>query len=841
MAAQFEKRFVQDLTQDIKIRQCGTIVFNADNESNIISVDLYNGSEEYSGGGTVTGACICPDGSTVPLTGSISGKTASVVLSGDCFAFPGQIGIGVQVTSGTVKTTVLKAIYNVELFETDTVIDPGSRITMSVADLIQEINDALADIPASDTNLKAAMAPVFSTSTAYQAGQYVWYEGQLYQFNADHAAGTWTGTDAGLAAIGDDVADLKSAITDSGLLKLSSINILGYDVEQKAIGTSNKWSNNGSSVFIPTSEFLSGYKTISITANDEQVAVVCFLKTNDTTVNPSYATGTSRTVIQAGVTQEFSIPDDCNYINILYIWADNFLPKDVKWYTSAIPEISAALPMDRDEIGLTVDAWLDHTAIISTSYATAGNVQGTTSYNNTSVLKASGFVPLRGKMLELPLVWAIDTTFQNYGMSLYDKDFQPIMGRAISAFPLRGESDPHIVWVHVYIPENAKYFRTSYWMEVSEDKPEFTYNLLKEIPDEYKPITHELPVDTYMQNAIRRARQLTDIKWTPRVNIPRYSMIYGSTEHFLDWFYADHEYTGIPYSGAGDDETHWSTIKDWGYTHNWVGQHIPIESFVTAARYQNSIMGEKASQSVASYDSSPYGDVCTALVNYAVNGPVPLRGITNFFRDSSQKNVYRTDNKTIADSDMNDVFIGDFLYTQEHVIIITDILRDKDGNVTYVEMSEETTVGNGNNTILGTRFGGVARRKMWDIDEFQQRYGSYIKFRRTTFYGIPYTRSKYVNTGNEGDMETIVDMPLIPYLGEGAIYKVGYVHNSKICIGVSGFTTLVVLKDGEEFGTFDVTGLTEISAGFSAEGSYEAYLTKAGNVRTLSCHWTVVV
>ena len=149
-----------------------------------------------------------------------------------------------------------------------------------------------------------------------------------------------------------------------------------------------------------------------------------------------------------------------------------------------------------------------------------------------------------------------------------------------------------------------------------------------------------------------------------------------------------------------------------------------------------------------------------------------------------------------------------------------------------------TTVGNNNNTVLGTKFGGVARRKMWDINEFKSLYSAYILYRRRTFYGIPYNKSKYVNTGNEGDMDTRVDMACIPYLGEGAIYREGYVHNSKICIGATGFTSLVVLKDGESFGTFDVTGLTEVSVGFSAIGQYEAYLTD-GTTRATSCHWSV--
>ena len=211
--AQFIKHFVQDLQQDIRIRQCGTIVFNADNESNVVSVDLYNGETPYSGGGSVVGAVICADGSTVPLEGTLSGNTASVTLTAACFAIPGQIGVGVQVVNGDVKTTVLKAIYNVELFETDTVIDPDERITLSVSDLIDDIETAVASIPSDYSDLMAAVAPTFSTSTPYAAGQYVWYDGTLYRFTSAHSAGSWTGTDATVASLG---VDLSQYITISG-------------------------------------------------------------------------------------------------------------------------------------------------------------------------------------------------------------------------------------------------------------------------------------------------------------------------------------------------------------------------------------------------------------------------------------------------------------------------------------------------------------------------------------------------------------------------------------------------------------------------------------------------
>jgi hypothetical protein len=143
----------------------------------------------------------------------VSGKTASVTLTEDCFAIPGQIGIAIRVTSGTTKTTVLKANYNVEPFSTNNPVDPGSRITLDVGQLIADIDAATADIPASDmASLMAGIAPTFSTSTAYPAGAYVYYNGTLYRFTTAHAAGSWTGTDAQTAK----VTDALFSFTDDG-------------------------------------------------------------------------------------------------------------------------------------------------------------------------------------------------------------------------------------------------------------------------------------------------------------------------------------------------------------------------------------------------------------------------------------------------------------------------------------------------------------------------------------------------------------------------------------------------------------------------------------------------
>lgn len=238
--AQFNKDFVQDLQQDIKIRQCGTIVFNADNLSNVITVELYDGQEPATLGGTVVGAVIRSNGTTVPISnGTISGNTVSMTLTEACFTIPGQIGVGIQIANGDVKTTVFKAVYNVEKFTTDEVVDPSGEITLEVSDLIDAIETAVASIPADYSDLMAAVAPTFSTSTAYTTGQFVWYSGALYRFTADHAAGSWNASQVAAAVVANDLAgdvsDLKSQI---GAGTLDGIKLFSTATSVTKTGTS---------------------------------------------------------------------------------------------------------------------------------------------------------------------------------------------------------------------------------------------------------------------------------------------------------------------------------------------------------------------------------------------------------------------------------------------------------------------------------------------------------------------------------------------------------------------------------------------------------------------------
>lgn len=60
-----------------------------------------------------------------------------------------------------------------------------------------------------------SIAETFDATKAYTAGEYVWYNHVLYRFTANHSAGTWLGTDATAAELGDDVNRIDQSLAET--------------------------------------------------------------------------------------------------------------------------------------------------------------------------------------------------------------------------------------------------------------------------------------------------------------------------------------------------------------------------------------------------------------------------------------------------------------------------------------------------------------------------------------------------------------------------------------------------------------------------------------------------
>lgn len=145
MAAQWKKTFNVDLTRDeARPIYGGTILYQGDSNSNVLTVNLYDDGVAYSGGGTVAGTAVRKDNVTVPLTGgSVNGNVVSITLNASCFLAPGgRLEVYVNLTSEGVTTTILNVVYLVVRTTTDDIVDPSGEIALNVATLVAEIEEA---------------------------------------------------------------------------------------------------------------------------------------------------------------------------------------------------------------------------------------------------------------------------------------------------------------------------------------------------------------------------------------------------------------------------------------------------------------------------------------------------------------------------------------------------------------------------------------------------------------------------------------------------------------------------------------------------------------------------
>ena len=214
--ARLETWLKQDLKRPLKVQYLGGNLFSQDNQANLIGVEVFDEGVAATLGGSVSASVIRADGGTVAVpSGTVSGNKATVVLPQAAYAVPGQVSIVLKLTQSGVVTTLAALVAIVYKSSTDTVIDPGT-ILPSVETLIAQINTAVASIPADYSNLWATIAPVFDDNTAYAAGRYVTYNGHLYKYTADHAAGSFVTTDCTQVDVASELL-LKADKTDTVL------------------------------------------------------------------------------------------------------------------------------------------------------------------------------------------------------------------------------------------------------------------------------------------------------------------------------------------------------------------------------------------------------------------------------------------------------------------------------------------------------------------------------------------------------------------------------------------------------------------------------------------------
>ena len=236
--AQFVNIYDVDLMKPSAPRQLKQMVCEGDAKGNRVGANVYSDGSPVSLGGQCVGKVVRADGTTVQLTGTVSGNQAYVVLDQASCAIEGPVQVAVCWVSGTNVTTLLVAYGAVINTQTGTAVQPSTPIP-DLTQLLAEIDNMRTATAAAEAAADEAIgnfAPAFSASTAYTAGQYVTYtDGKLYVFTSDHAAGAWSSADVQAVTTGGEIREIKGAF-EQGLVWTSGGYIKKANGELSASG-----------------------------------------------------------------------------------------------------------------------------------------------------------------------------------------------------------------------------------------------------------------------------------------------------------------------------------------------------------------------------------------------------------------------------------------------------------------------------------------------------------------------------------------------------------------------------------------------------------------------------
>lgn len=286
------------------------------------------------------------------------------------------------------------------------------------------------------------------------------------------------------------------------------------------------------------------------------------------------------------------------------------------------------------------------------------------------------------------------------------------------------------------------------------------------IGNELKPLNYDLNSENWEQvktlqqlNTIKKLLQLSNLKWTPKANVP-----YRSESGSIEGSYpAGVQITGAPYS----------SVKE---LNKFIGIDVSIHTFMTAVNNKYSLLyteNVKASGSTSVWGkqyhgtncATYYGTVCSELSSYVLGWPVEYStGRHDWLADYAHKAV------RLFKQDRNYLQIGDILVKYRvsdnsamHCVVVIGIQRDSDGNVTVLKIGEST------DTCV------QIHDRDWQLNTPSNGY-VYIAYRSVELYrNVNYEPSIYVALTDFGEIQNDVEYnnDICCFAGDKATFREG--------------------------------------------------------------------
>lgn len=282
----------------------------------------------------------------------------------------------------------------------------------------------------------------------------------------------------------------------------------------------------------------------------------------------------------------------------------------------------------------------------------------------------------------------------------------------------------------------------------------------------------DTPTSTGMANALRRAKQLADLRWTPVRPLPAGIKAEKEGEKvFYPIFLPPwRPQTGANYSAARFDE-------------KYIGFNVSLHTYMTALANPDSVLYTRSLHGKAPLSSAFYGTVCSEFVSYVMDLP---------FHIDCQQWPFLPGMEIIDPHPLEKLQLCDILNERtKHTAVITGITRDPDGYILDITVTESTLPHIQSRTFTPKEF-----EAYWLKDNYEiLRYGK--------LSSVTYTPNPWVHL--EGAPETeypTVNEVILPDYGDRANYLLGE------CVTLSvfdeSFTTVTLTLNDSPISTLPV-------------------------------------
>ena len=286
---------------------------------------------------------------------------------------------------------------------------------------------------------------------------------------------------------------------------------------------------------------------------------------------------------------------------------------------------------------------------------------------------------------------------------------------------------------------------------------------------------------------IARARQLTDFVWTPVRDVPTYTKAEGQT--ILP--------AGVPVKGFPYSSTE---ATDKFFTEN-----VSFESFLTAIPNPNSILYQPGQ---GAFNACNYGVVCNGLVRYALG--IPYRVSTAKWLTIPGMRLIKGRGEYTAD----DMRLCDVLWAfgegRNHVVLITDLLRNEEGKIEKVEISHAIRP--------------YCVRALYTPEEIREKWVLYSLCRYDGLQEAPPLNEEDDRLLWESGLDKITPAITVDN-GNRSNYLVG--QRVLLSLFSDGEDTVELYRNGEKIETLTFSDERTVSL-FPERGYYEARAAKSG-------------